>query len=129
MEKLKNTFAGFWKYRYLLQNLISRDFKLKYRRSVLGVAWIKLLLPRLLKLINLIPWNWRYAVTAVCAGLMLVDGVMTVQSIDCWYARSAGKAPDTPIEEFYAKHFDNAYMEHRFQTMTMDVNDAARADR
>ena len=36
MEKLKNTFAGFWKYRYLLQNLISRDFKLKYRRSVLG---------------------------------------------------------------------------------------------
>ena len=30
---------GFWKYRYLLQNLITRDFKLKYRRSVLGVAW------------------------------------------------------------------------------------------
>ena len=27
--------------------------------GVLGVAWIKLLLPRLLKLINLIPWNWR----------------------------------------------------------------------
>ena len=25
--------------RYLLQNLITRDFKLKYRRSVLGVAW------------------------------------------------------------------------------------------
>ena len=39
MQKLKNTFAGFWKYRYLLQNLITRDFKLKYRRSVLGVAW------------------------------------------------------------------------------------------
>ncbi len=32
-------FNGFWNYRYLLQNLISRDFKLKYRRSVLGVAW------------------------------------------------------------------------------------------
>ena len=39
MQKLKNTFAGFWKYRYLLQNLITRDFKLRYRRSVLGVAW------------------------------------------------------------------------------------------
>ena len=39
MQKLKNTFAGFWKYRYLLQNLITRDFKLKYRRSVLGVVW------------------------------------------------------------------------------------------
>lgn len=39
IEKLKMNFAGFWKYRYLLQNLITRDFKLKYRRSVLGVLW------------------------------------------------------------------------------------------
>ena len=94
----------------------------------LGVAWIKLLLPQLLKLINLIPWNWRYTVTAVCTVLMLVDGVMSVQSIDCWYQRMAGKTPDTPIEEFYAKHFDNAYMEHRFQTMTMNPEDATRTD-
>ena len=34
MQNLKNSFASFWKYRYLLQNLITRDFKLKYRRSV-----------------------------------------------------------------------------------------------
>ena len=36
---LKLYIKDFWRYRYLLQNLISRDFKLKYRRSVLGVAW------------------------------------------------------------------------------------------
>ena len=39
MHTIKNYFVGFWRYRYLLQNLITRDFKLKYRRSVLGVAW------------------------------------------------------------------------------------------
>ena len=39
MQSLQGHFANFWKYRYLLQNLITRDFKLKYRRSVLGVAW------------------------------------------------------------------------------------------
>ena len=97
--------------------------------GVLGVAWIKLLLPQLLKLINLIPWNWRYGVTAVCAALMLLDGVMTIQSIDCWYGRMAGKAPDTPIERFYAEHFDNDYMQNRFQTMTMNVADATRIGR
>lgn len=96
--------------------------------GVLGVAWIKLLLPQLLKLINLIPWNWRYGVTAVCAALMLLDGVMTIQSIDCWYSRMAGKTPDTPIEQFYAKHYDNDFMQNRFQTMTMNVDDATRAD-
>ena len=97
--------------------------------GVLGVAWIKLLLPQLLKLINLIPWNWRYGVTAACAALMLLDGVMTVQSIDCWYQRMAGKAPDTPIEQFYAKHYDNDFMQNRFQTMTMNVADATRIGR
>ena len=97
--------------------------------GVLGVAWIRLLLPQLLKLINLIPWNWRYGVTAVCAALMLLDGVMTIQSIDCWYGRMAGKAPETPIERFYAEHFDNDYMQNRFQTMTMDVDDATRIGR
>ena len=67
--------------------------------------------------------------TAVCAAFMLVNAVMTVQSIDCWYQRAAGKAPDTPIEEFYAKNFDDAYMANRFQSMTMEADGAVRAGR
>ena len=39
MNTFKSNIQGFFRYRYLLYNLISRDFKLKYRRSVLGVAW------------------------------------------------------------------------------------------
>jgi ABC-type polysaccharide/polyol phosphate export permease len=39
VEKLKASVADFWRHRYLLFNLVSRDFKLKYRRSVLGVVW------------------------------------------------------------------------------------------
>jgi len=30
---------NFLKYRFLLQELVSRDFKIKYRRSVLGIVW------------------------------------------------------------------------------------------
>lgn len=37
--KIKAYVDGFVRYRYLLQNLISRDIKVKYRRSVLGLAW------------------------------------------------------------------------------------------
>lgn len=39
MGTVKLYVRDFLRYRYLLYNLISRDFKLKYRRSVLGVAW------------------------------------------------------------------------------------------
>ena len=37
--QFKQTSEGFKKYRYLLGNLISRDLKVKYRRSFLGLMW------------------------------------------------------------------------------------------
>lgn len=97
--------------------------------GVLGVVWIKLILPWMLKLVNLIPWNLRYAVTSVCAVLMIVDGVMTLQSLDCWYERLAGQQPTTPVEQFYAKNFDNQYMAHRFQSMSINPDEAARTSK
>lgn len=36
---MMNHIKVFNKYRFLLYNLISRDFKLKYRRSILGALW------------------------------------------------------------------------------------------
>lgn len=94
--------------------------------GLLGVLWIKLALPFLLRLVNMIPWNWRYVITSVCAALMMVDAVMTLQSLDCWYERLSGNPINTPIEKFYDQHFDNAYMENRFQSMTIVPDDAVR---
>ena len=84
-----------------------------------GLIWIKLLLPRLLKLINKIPWKSRYSATVIFTVIMLVDGVMTLQSLDYWYQRVNGTEPDIPVAQFYGKYFDNDYMENRFQSMTM----------
>lgn len=36
---LKNIITNFKKYSFLLSQLVSRDFKVKYKRSVLGVVW------------------------------------------------------------------------------------------
>ena len=36
---IKNIFLNLKKYSFLLQQLIARDFKVKYKRSVLGVLW------------------------------------------------------------------------------------------
>ena len=36
---IKNIVVNFKKYSFLLQQLISRDFKVKYKRSVLGIVW------------------------------------------------------------------------------------------
>lgn len=91
-----------------------------------GLIWIKVLLPRLLKLINMIPWKRRYSATVILTAVMLIDGVMTLQSLDYWYQRVNGTVRYIPVAQFYDKHFDNEYMENRFQSMTMSPKDATR---
>lgn len=50
LDKLRKTLTVFLRYRYLLYNLISRDIKVKYRRSVLGIVW-SILNPLLMMLV------------------------------------------------------------------------------
>lgn len=94
----------------------------------LGIFWIKWVLPRMLKLVNMIPWNFRYSITTLVAVLMLADGLMTLASLDCWYERSAGYEPQNAMEEFCAEYYDNEFMENRFQSMTLNPENATRTD-
>ena len=96
--------------------------------GALGFVWIKLCLPWMLKLINLIPWKVRYSFTTLCAILMLVNGVMTLEALDCWFERLSGIPQTTPVEQFYAENYDNDYMAHRFESMTITPDDSARVD-
>ena len=38
-SRILNLFAAFSRYRFLMKQLVARDFKTKYKRSVLGVLW------------------------------------------------------------------------------------------
>ena len=93
-----------------------------------GLIWIKLLLPRVLAIINMIPWKWRYSLTTVCSVLMLVNCFMTLQSLDFWFKRATDTAGDSPVAAFYAEHFDDEYMQERFQSMSMVGNGTGRVD-
>ena len=95
--------------------------------GLLGTVWIKLLLPLFLRLFNLIPWKLRTSVTLVCATLMLVNCVMTLQALDNWGARKAGHVPATGLEQFYAEHFNDEYMAKRFQSMEINPDKSVRA--
>ena len=96
--------------------------------GVLGLLWMRLILPRLLALINRIPWKVRYSLTAICFTLLVVDAAMTLMALDAWYGRVSGTTVDSPVTRFFAEHFNDAYMQHRFQTMTLDPALAGRAD-
>ena len=94
--------------------------------GVLGLAWIKLILPRLLALIQRIPWRVRYALTLACLAFMVVDAAMTLMALDAWYSRLAGIEADSPVARFFGTYFDDAFMANRFQTMHIDPAKAGR---
>lgn len=94
--------------------------------GVLGCFWIKLLLPNILELVNMIPWKWRYSLTTICAALMLVNIIMTMLAFDCWYQREAGEMPENAMEQFFEEHYDNEFMENHFQSMSIDPSKATR---
>ncbi|MBT1181384.1 putative ABC transporter permease [Bifidobacterium sp. CP2] len=95
--------------------------------GLIGVFWVRWILPWLLRFINRIPWKVRYSLTAVCAVLMLVDIVFTLMALDCWYGRMAGLPQDSPVTRWFATHYGDEYMANRFQTMTIDPSKAGRA--
>lgn len=94
--------------------------------GILGLVWVKLILPHLLAMIQRIPWKIRYTLTAVCFALIFVDGVMTLMALDAWYSRMAGIAQNSPVSQFFATYFDDDFMANRFQTMTLDPSIAGR---
>lgn len=96
--------------------------------GVLGLVWVKAFLPLLLRVVNLIPWKLRYWVTSVCALLMIVNGTMTLMSLDCWFERESGVAPTTAAGQFFAEYYDNDWMAHRFESITITPENSTRVD-
>lgn len=96
--------------------------------GILGLVWVKAFLPMLLRVVNLIPWRLRYWVTTVCALLMLVNGTMTLMSLDCWFERMSGAVPQTPAGQFFATHYGDDWMAARFESMTIEPQNSTRLD-
>ena len=121
-----------WDYSGTFLNIGGRtNFMFMCMWGVLGLLWVKFATPLLLKLVNKIPWNWRYVVTSVCTLLMVVNCVLTLASLDCWYERAAGTMNyenPSAIEAFCNENYDDAFMEKRFQSMTMNPENASRAE-
>lgn len=77
MTKLKNILLNFKHYWFLMTQLISRDFKVKYKRSVLGVVW-SLLYPILMMTVMSIVFShmFKFQVDGVNYLVYLMTGII-----------------------------------------------------
>ena len=77
MNTLKNIWANFRKYQFLMSQLISRDFKVKYKRSVLGIVW-SLLYPILMMTVMALVFSqmFKFKVDGINYLVYLMTGIV-----------------------------------------------------
>lgn len=98
MMTLKRIFINFKNYSYLMTQLITRDFKRKYKRSVLGVVW-SLLYPILMMSVMAIVFShmFRFSVEGINYLVYLMTGIIM------WsYFSEASNAAMTSVVENFA---------------------------
>ena len=73
---IKNILDNFKKYSFLLKQLVARDFKVKYKRSVLGVLW-SLLYPVLMMAVMAVVFSnvFKFSVPGVNYLVYLMTGL------------------------------------------------------
>ena len=117
-----------WDYKDSFLNIQGRtDFAHALAWGALGLFWIRILLPAILRTARVVPLHWRALVTTVALVLFLADGMTTLVALDCWSARQAGLPTTTQQQQFFAEHFDDKFMQERFSNMGMSASSAARA--
>lgn len=80
MTQIKNIWNNFKRYQFLMSQLISRDFKVKYKRSVLGVVW-SLLYPVLMMAVMAMVFSqmFKFKVEGINYLVYLMTGIVMFQ--------------------------------------------------
>lgn len=91
-----------------------------------GLAWVKVVIPLVMRVIGLIPARWRRALTVAAAVFLAADVACTLLSFNFWFERLSGAPVETPLQLFFDKHYGNEWMADRFQTMSMWTDLAKR---
>lgn len=97
MTAIKNIIANFKKYQFLMSQLILRDFKIKYKRSVLGVVW-SLLYPILMMSVMALVFSnmFRFQVDGISYLVYLLTGIVMFQ----YFSEASNLAMTSVVNNF-----------------------------
>jgi uncharacterized membrane protein len=102
-----------------IQGRTSLGFGLAW--GLLGTLWIRLALPRVLNIVERIPWRWRIPFTAVMTVFMALNIVFTVSALDRYYERSKDIPATRPMERITDDLFPDSWMQAHFENMELSL--------
>lgn len=103
------------------------DFAHACAWGLCGLVWIRILLPGVMQVVDIIPLKWRATITVIFFTFMVVNAIMTLLALDCWSQREAGLPVENEVQVWFDEHYDDEFMKERFSTMGMSQESALRA--
>ncbi len=97
MQAVRNILYSFKKYGYLINQLVSRDFKVKYKRSILGVGW-SLLYPLLMTAVLALVFKNVFRVTT--PGVSFIAYLMTGLTYFNYFSEASNLAMSSVVANF-----------------------------
>ena len=95
--------------------------------GIAGCLWMKFLLVPVVHIAQRIPaGHIRTSLTLLLAVFLVADVAMTFASVTFWFDRMAGVPVQTPVQEFFAQRYGDAFMSNKFQTVSMYTQLALR---
>lgn len=91
-----------------------------------GLAWARIALPGVLRVIERIPRPARVPLTTIACLYMAANIAMTIASFNFWFERQDGRPIETPIQAYFAQNYGDDFMAERFQTMSIYADLAKR---
>lgn len=97
MAKIKRILNNIKRYKFLLYQLISRDFKVKYKRSVLGIVW-SLLYPILMLMVMAMVFSqmFKFKVEGVNYIVYLMTGIVMFN----YFSEATNTAMTSVVDNF-----------------------------
>jgi uncharacterized membrane protein len=85
--------------------------------GLLGIVWVKIIFPPIVKLVDAIPFRWSLPITIILSIFMALNITLTL----CAFARQAQRQANIPasngIERLCDDLFPTEWMQHRFANM------------
>jgi len=90
--------------------------------GVLGLLWVRFLLPGALWVISLIPWQHHLAITVLMSVFMAFNIAVTIGVINRAFERQEGLPAQTTIQQLCDEHFPDSWVQQHFANLSMDTS-------
>jgi uncharacterized membrane protein len=94
--------------------------------GILGVFWIRILLPGVLRLIDMIPLKWHAVFTVTLSVFMFLNITLTLFALDRHYQRSVDIPATSTMQRLCDSFFSDQFIEDRFNNITLDPRSSIR---